>query len=86
MKFHIYIFFETLSRKLKFHYNRTRITGTLREELCTYFISRGILFTMRNVSDESYRANSKHTFDVQLLFLINYVADDITAHPLLHAG
>ena len=65
MKFDIYIFFKNRLRKFKFHYNRTRITGTLRVELCTFFISPGTLLTMRNVSDKSCRAKSKHTFDVQ---------------------
>ena len=65
MKFDICVFFENLSRKLRFHYNQTRITGTLREELCTFFISSGTVLTMRNVSDKSCREKSKHTFDVQ---------------------
>jgi hypothetical protein len=64
VKFDICLFFEYLSRKFKFHYNRTRITGTLREELCTILISRGTLLAMRNVSDKSCRTKSKHTFDV----------------------
>jgi len=65
VKFDICVFFENLSRKLRFHYNQTRITGTLREELCTFFISSGTVLTMRNVSDKSCREKSKHTFDVQ---------------------
>ena len=32
-------FFENLSRKFKFHQNRTRIKSTLREEQCTFFLS-----------------------------------------------
>ena len=30
------LFFENLSRKFKFHWNQTQITGTLREDLCTF--------------------------------------------------
>jgi hypothetical protein len=37
MKFNICIFFQNLSRKFKFHYNRTRITGSLHEGQCIYF-------------------------------------------------
>ena len=86
VKFDICVFFENLSRKFKFHYNRTIITGTLREVLCTFLISRGTLLTMRNISDKSCRAKSKHTFDIQQLFHKNRAADDNTAYPLLHAG
>jgi hypothetical protein len=37
MKFDICVFFENLSRKFKFHYNLTRITGTLHEDRYTSF-------------------------------------------------
>ena len=51
MKFHIFIFFENLSRKSKFHWNLTRITETLHENLCTgMIISPWIILRMRNVS------------------------------------
>jgi len=33
-------FFENLSRKFKFHYNMTRITGTLHEDVCTFMIMK----------------------------------------------
>jgi len=52
MKFDILVFCETLLRKSKFHYNLTRITGTLHEELFTIIISRLMLFRMGNVSDK----------------------------------
>ena len=42
------IFLEHLSRKLKFHDNMTRITGTLREEQYTFMIrSRSVLLKMK---------------------------------------
>ena len=50
MKLDIWVFFENLSRKLKFLSNLTRMAGTLYEELCT-FIYPWILPTMKNVSD-----------------------------------
>jgi hypothetical protein len=43
--------------KIRVHSNGTRITGTLREDLCTFtIISRSIL-TMRNVLDTNCREN-----------------------------
>jgi hypothetical protein len=55
MKFDIWVFFENISRKFKFHdENRTRITSTLHEDQYTFFIvSRKVLLRMRNVSDKS---------------------------------
>jgi hypothetical protein len=38
MKFDTCIFFENLSTGFKFHYNLTRITGTLRESVCTFTV------------------------------------------------
>jgi len=53
IEFFILVFFENLSRKLKFHQNLTRITGTLHEGQYTFLIlSRSVLFRMRNVSDK----------------------------------
>jgi len=44
MKFDICVFFETFSRKLKFHLNLTRITGTLHEDQSIFMIiSRSFL-------------------------------------------
>ena len=37
-------------RKFKFHQNRTKITDTSHEDLCTFLISGWILLRMRNVS------------------------------------
>jgi hypothetical protein len=36
IKFDISDFFENLSRKIKFRYNPTKITGTLREDVFTF--------------------------------------------------
>ena len=38
MKFDIWVLYKNLSRKLKFHYNRTRIVGTLHEDQHTCLI------------------------------------------------
>ena len=58
IKFDICAFFETLSRKFKFHYNPTGITGTLHNDVFTFMtISRQILLRMRTVSSKSCREN-----------------------------
>ena len=49
-------------RKFKFHENRARIKGTLREDQCKFFISRSVLLRMRNVSDTSCRENENTQF------------------------
>ena len=63
MKFNILLFFENLSRKFKFHYNLTTITGTLHEHRYTFLIiSRSVLLRMRNISDKSCRENQNTLF------------------------
>jgi hypothetical protein len=59
-KFVIRVFFETLSRKFKFHYNPTRITDTLNENsfFFTFMrVCRLIILRMINVSYRSYGEN-----------------------------
>jgi hypothetical protein len=52
--------FSKMTGKLKFRWNPTRITGTLREDVGTFkIVSRWILLRMRYVSDKLYR-KSKH--------------------------
>jgi hypothetical protein len=63
MKIYISEFFENMHRKFEFHLNRTRITGTLHEDLCTFIVtSRSVLLRMRYVPDKSCRENRKTTF------------------------
>ena len=58
IKFHIWLFFENLSRKFTFYYNLTRITGTLHEDHRGFLIiSRSVLLRMRNVSHKPCREN-----------------------------
>ena len=57
----IFRFFENLSRKLKFNYNPTRITGTLHEDVFT-FICPFILLRMRNILDKSCREKQDTRF------------------------
>jgi hypothetical protein len=51
-----------LSRKFKFHYNRTRITGTLHEDRYTFSITfRSVLLRTKSISDQSCReTRNKH--------------------------
>jgi hypothetical protein len=72
MKFDIWVFFENLSRKLKFHYNLTKITGTLHEadRYTFWIISRSVLLRMRNVSDKSCRENQNTTFVFKASFFL----------------
>ena len=45
----------------EFHYNLTRITGSVQEHQCTFMIiSREIHFRMRNVSDKICKENKTH--------------------------
>jgi len=78
MKFYIWVFFENLSRKFKFHYNLTIITGTLHEDRYTFLIiSRSILLRMRNVSDKSCRENQTTHFVFSNFFFENRVVSEI---------
>jgi hypothetical protein len=73
-KFHMWAFFENLSRKFKFDQNLARITSTVYEHLCTFtVISRWIYLRIRNISDESRRWNrNKHfMFNKFFFFLRN---------------
>jgi hypothetical protein len=69
MKFDIRVFFENLLRKFKFHSIKTRIMGTLHEDLYTFVISCSVLLRMRNVSDESCRENQNTHFLFNNFFL-----------------
>ena len=63
MTFDILVFFENMARKFKFNLNLTGITGTFREDQCTFLIiPRSFLLRMRNVSDKSCRENQNTRF------------------------
>jgi hypothetical protein len=59
-------FFENPFRKFKFGWSLTKITGTLRENSCTFMIPPQFLI-IRNVSDESCREN-QNIFYIQYFF------------------
>ena len=69
MKFFIWVFFQNISRKLKFYENWTRITGTSLEDRCTFLIiSRPFLLIMKTVSDKSCRKKTHFLFSNFLFF------------------
>ena len=82
MKFAIWVFFENLVRKFKFHYNVTRIAGTLHEDQYKLLIiSRWILVRTRNVSGKSCRENQNTHFKWSLSKV-----RELTAVKLLHTS
>jgi hypothetical protein len=69
-KFDIWVLLKKMSRKFKFHWNLTRIKGTLHEDQYTFLIiSRSILLRRRNVSDKSFRENQNTYFVFNNFFL-----------------
>ena len=56
--------FKNLLKKFKFHYNMTRMEGTLHGDryVCTFTVSRSVLLRMRNVSDRSCRENNNKRY------------------------
>ena len=58
MKFDVLVFLKNVLRKFKFHYNWTRIVGTLHEDQYSFLnMFHSILLRMRNVSDKNFREN-----------------------------
>ena len=47
---YIWAFFDNLSRKFKFRWNLTRITGTVHEELCTFYDNIAVLLRIIHVN------------------------------------
>jgi hypothetical protein len=75
-------------RKFKFHYNLTRITGTLHEDQYTFLIiSPSFLLRMRNVPDKSYRENlNTHFTFSNLSFLKNRAVYKIRWKNIVERG
>jgi len=66
MKLDIWVFFDNMSPKFDFPWNRTRITGSLHDDQYTYLIvSRSVIFRVRNVSVKFYTEIPKINFYVQ---------------------
>jgi len=65
--------FLNLSRKFEFHYNLTKIAGTIHADIRILIIITGLIFfRMRNVSDKSFRGNLKTHFVLNDLFIENH--------------
>jgi len=62
VKFEIWVFFENLSRKFKFDWNLTRITGIYMQFNTHFLISRWIILRMMNVSDKRRTENQNTHF------------------------
>jgi len=74
MKFDIGVFYEILSRGLRFRYNLTRMSGALHEDLCIFItISPLILLRIRNMSSTICKENH-NTFQVQKQFFFEKCA------------
>jgi len=72
MKFGIRIFFEYLSRKLKFHENLTKILGTSDEDYRTLvIISRSVLLRMKTASDKCLEKIETHIVCSKIFFFEN---------------
>jgi len=53
-------FCENMSGKFNFFLKPDRITGYLREDLCKFIISRGVLLIMRNISAKVAEKTKTH--------------------------
>ena len=72
-----YVFVEHLSRKFKFHYNRTRIT-VLYMKTCPFsIISHSVLLTMKPSSDKSCRETRNTHFMFNNFFSENRAVYEI---------
>ena len=70
------IFYENFSRKFKFHWTLTRITGTLHEDRCTFIItSLCILLGMKNISNKicSESQNTNCVFNTVLRKIVPFM-------------
>jgi hypothetical protein len=71
MKFGIWVFFWKAIENIRF-INMTRITGTLRVDLCTFMITSLLfLLKLRNVSDKCCRDNKNPHFMFQKVFYLS---------------
>jgi len=87
MIFDTAVFFENLSRKLKFHYNRTITAGTLRTDRYTFLItSHSVLVRMKNISNKTCRENQNTHFVFSDFFFENRAVYKITWKNIVERG
>jgi len=58
----IFDYSSKICREFQFSLKSDKNIGTLHKDLRTFVISHSVLFTIRNVSDKSYRENKKTLF------------------------
>jgi hypothetical protein len=68
MKFDIRDFFENMLRKCKFHQNRTRMAGILREDHYTFLIIPRSILRTKNISHKICRENQNKHFILNNFF------------------
>ena len=79
-------FFENLSRKFKFHYNPTRITGILHEDVFTFMtICRWVILIMRSISNKTCREKRNTHFMIHKFFE-NLAVYEIISKNLVEPG
>ena len=69
LKFDIRIFFENLSRKLKFHWDTKRVTGTLQEDICTFTI---IISSFSSYNKKYFRQCCRENQNPHFMCTINF--------------
>jgi hypothetical protein len=79
-------FFENMSKKSKFDWNLTIVTGTLLEDLCKFMvIFLWIMFRMRNGLDKSCTENQTTDFMFNNFFYENRVVYEIMSKNMADA-
>jgi len=78
MKCNIWVLFGNMLRKFQFHYNLTRIMGTLHEDHVTFMIiCHPVHRRMRNVSDKSCKGNQNTHFTFNNFFFQQFSAYEV---------
>jgi len=81
------MFLENLSRKFKFHENRTRMAGTLREDQCTYLIYLSQFLEWEIFQEKKFRGNQNtHLMSSKFSFFENRVVRNIMWKNIVERG
>jgi hypothetical protein len=86
MKFNIWVVFENLSGKFRFHWHMTRLRDNLHEDQYTFLSLSHSLLTMRNVSDKSCRENQTTHFMFNNFFHISCHLWDNMGKSIIEPG
>jgi len=85
MKFDIWILYENLSSKFKFHENLTIITGTLHDRYRLFIISRSVLLRMRKFSSKVVGKIKTHILCPKT-FIVNCAVCEIMLKNIVQPG